>query len=107
MILHVTSLRGQLSTALSRDARRLRHVARHPGTTTLNDIEMLLRAHGVPEVKVWTAMDRLSGSEITPPIAWAFAMEYDGAELAEVLMTTTPGSGVGRHVDGAPGLSGL
>lgn len=68
-----------------RDARRLRRVARMPGIATLDDLELLLRAHGVPEQKIWGALDRLVTIGLSAPVAWAFVMEHDGTELADML----------------------
>ncbi|MAS55705.1 MAG: hypothetical protein CMJ44_13980 [Pimelobacter sp.] len=85
MKLRLQSLRARLSSAFGRDARRLRRVARHPELATHADIELLLRAHGVVETKVWAAIDQLEQLGVSAQLAWAFVMEYDGVELADTL----------------------
>ena len=89
MILRLVALRIQLSLTLGRAARRLRQVARTPGIATPDDIELLLRAHGVPERLVWDAVDRLAVGHVSAPVAWAYAMEYDGTTLAEMLVSSS------------------
>ncbi len=77
--------RASVTDTFGREARRLRRVARTPGIATLDDLELLLRAHGVPERKIWSALDRLVTFGLSAPVAWAYAMEYDGTELADML----------------------
>lgn len=89
MILLLSSVRAHLDDAFGHGARRLRQVAADPGSATLDDIELLLLAHGVPERTTWDAVDHLAVSELTAPVAWAYAMEYDGAELAQALITAS------------------
>ena len=77
---------ADLSAALSRppgsDARRLRRVAKDPSTATAGDLELLVRAHGVPEQQVWAVVDRLAGGRVDPELAWRWTMDFDGNELA-------------------------
>jgi hypothetical protein len=97
MILHLSSARAHATSALGRDARHLRRVARDPARCTLRDIELLLGAHGVPLDKIAVALDRLTVLGTPPPLAWAFVMAYDGIELADALAdslgTTSSDSG--------------
>lgn len=104
MFLHLASLRDSL-TAWGPDARRLRQVAAQPGIATLGDIELVMRAHGVPERLIWGVVDRLVYGDISAPLAWAFVMEYDGTELAEVLMKMSPEADLADHFDSAPPAS--
>jgi hypothetical protein len=106
MILPLASAYDHLRGRLDRDARRLRHVARDPGRCTAADIELLLRAHGVPETKVWEATDSLAAGDVSAPVAWAFAMAHDGIALADALVDTTHAADLRHDVGGAPGLTG-
>lgn len=65
-----------------RDRRRLRQVARDPRLAGVDDVETLVRAHGVPERQVWAVVDRLSGGGVDPTLAWAWTVDHDGNELA-------------------------
>jgi len=65
-----------------RDARRLRHVARDPSRATARDLELLVRAHGVPERMVWAVTDRFEQDDLDPEQAWRWTMSQDGTELA-------------------------
>ncbi len=89
MLVHLLSVRASLSTQLGPDARRLRRVARTPGIATLNDVELLLTAHGLPATTVWATVDQLAGRGVGAPVAWAYAMEYDGVALVEALRATS------------------
>ena len=104
MMLRLSSTRSRLAE-LAPAARRLRHVAQQPGQATSHDLELLMRAHGVAEVKAWAALDCLAASDVSPPVAWAFAMEHDGTELADALLAGPSVRGARAHVDGAPGLA--
>ncbi len=86
MLSPLLSSRVHASETLGRDARRLRRVARTPSIATLDDLELLLRAHGVPEQRIWAALDGLVTIELSAPLAWAFVMEHDGTALADMLM---------------------
>ena len=101
MLLHLSSARALVAAALGRDARHLRRVARDPGGCTVGDVERLMRAHGVPEEKVSRAVDRLADIELSAPLAWAYAMAYDGTELAEAL--GEPMGAASRGTDGTRG----
>jgi hypothetical protein len=87
MKLRLLSLRARVTSVFGRDSRRLRHVARRPELATHADIELLLRAHGVVETKVWAALDHLKQLGVSAQLAWAFVMEYDGVELADTLVS--------------------
>lgn len=65
-----------------RGARRLRQVARDPSRTTARDLELLVRAHGVPERLVWAVTDRFEEDDLDPEQAWRWTMSNDGTELA-------------------------
>lgn len=94
MISPILSARVHAADTFGRDARRLRRVARTPGIATSDDLELLLRAHGVSEQKIWGALDRIAAIGLSAPIAWAFVMEHDGTELADML-TLNVRDGVG------------
>ncbi|MAS54539.1 MAG: hypothetical protein OSB43_22175 [Nocardioides sp.] len=66
----------------TRDARRLRRVARDPSRATVADLELLVRAHGVPERLVWAVTDRFDADDLDPEQAWRWTMTQDGTELA-------------------------
>lgn len=107
MFLPLLSARAALRATFGPEARQLRRVARVPGSCTVDDIALLLRAHGVPEPRIGAALERLSVIDVSPPVAWAFAMEYDGTELADVLMVSTPDRDMHRHFGGSDlGLTG-
>lgn len=95
MISRLTSLRTRL---------RLRRIARSPGSASIHDVELLLRAHGVPETKVWAAVDRLNAMEVSPALAWAFVLEYDGTELCDALHACHPEDELGSELDNVPGI---
>ncbi len=66
---------------------RLRRIARTPHCATSDDVDHLLRAHGVNEPKVWAVGDYLALAQIPPALVWQWVMEYDGIELTELLAT--------------------
>ena len=78
----IAAATAALEAPRGRDARRLRRVARDPQRAEAYDLELLVRAHGVPERQVWAVVDRLAEGEISPELAWRWTMEYDGNELA-------------------------
>ena len=95
MISRLTSLRTRL---------RLHRISRSPGRASIHDIELLLRAHGVPETKVWAALDRLNAMEVSPALAWAFVLEYDGTELCDALHACHPETVHGGAAEGVLGI---
>lgn len=106
MMLHLVSAIGHLRARLAADARRLRQVARDPSRCTAPDIELLLRAHGVPESRVRAATDALTAGDVPAPVAWAFAMAHDGIELADALVGSSRGADLRHDVGGATGVAG-
>ena len=64
--------------------RRLREVAANPAVATADDVETLVRAHGVPETKAWVVSDALALG-LAAPIAWRWVMKYDGTALADAI----------------------
>lgn len=65
--------------------RRLRTVERDPRQATADDVELLVRAHGTPEGKVWWVTDRMEAADLEPAQVWAWTMKHDGIALAELL----------------------
>lgn len=64
------------------DARRLRRVERDPRTATVADLELLVRAHGVREDRLWAVADRIEAADLDPRLVWSWTMQHDGVELA-------------------------
>lgn len=85
-------------SAVDRDARRLRRVERDPRISTPADIEALLRAHGVREDRVWTVTDRIEAADLEPALVWAWTMQHDGVELADLCRSRLTHDEVRTHL---------
>ncbi|GAB2778406.1 hypothetical protein GCM10027020_34940 [Nocardioides salsibiostraticola] len=78
--------------------RRLQAVAADPRLTTCADVELLVRAHGVPESKVWAVIDRLARGRVDPTLAWSWTVEHDGGEFADLCATPMADREVVAHM---------
>lgn len=85
-------------SAVDHDARRLRRVECDPRTAIRDDIEALIRAHGVREDKVWSVIDRLEAADLEPALVWAWTMKYDGTELADLCRSRLTHDEVRAHL---------
>lgn len=79
--------------------RRLRAVADDPSSATLDDIAILLRAHGVEEVRVLSVCDYLALTDVDPCVVWHWVLEYDGTELSKLLASDLTQAAVAEHLD--------
>ena len=84
LVLSCTHLVADLGSAERRTRRRLAAVAADPRQATNEDVELLVRAHGVPETKVWSVVDRLGRGRIDATLAWCWTLQHDGGALAEL-----------------------
>lgn len=80
--------------------RRLRAVAADPASATADDIAVLLRAHGVGEIKVLAVCDYLALTDLAPSVIWAWVMEFDGTELSILLASDLDREAVVEHLEG-------
>lgn len=95
----VRTLSVTLTTPPARDTRRrLRTVAADPRLATCADVELLVRAHGVPEAKVWAVVDRLARGRVDPTLAWSWTVQHDGGELADLCATAMADREVVAHM---------
>lgn len=78
--------------------RRLQTVAADPRLATCADVELLVRAHGVPEAKVWVVIDRLARGRVDPTLAWSWTVEHDGGEFADLCATPMADREVVAHM---------
>lgn len=84
--------------ALGRGHRRLRAVERNPRIATADDIEALVRAHGVPEEQVWAVCDRVREAQLDPTEVWSWTLSYDGNELAALCASDLSDLEVAGHI---------
>ncbi len=54
------------------------------GSRSTDDIEALVRAHGVPEAKVWMVCGRVATAHLDRTQLWAWTMAFDGTKLAHL-----------------------
>lgn len=85
-------------SVVDHDARRLRTVERDPRKATAADLELLVRAHGVPEEKVWAVTDRIDAAQLQPALVWSWTMQYDGVELADLCGSSLSDAEVHAHL---------
>ncbi|MBS41988.1 MAG: hypothetical protein CMH83_02180 [Nocardioides sp.] len=78
--------------------RRLLSVARDPRRATEQDLEQLVRAHGVAEHRVWEVCDRVHRAALDPVRVWTWTMAYDGAALAELCESSLSDHDVAVHL---------
>lgn len=79
--------------------RRLRAVSMAPSIATAEDVELLLRAHGVAEPGVWAVCDYLVLSDVCPVQVWTWVMEFDGSELACLIASELDSVEVLEHLE--------
>ena len=80
-------------------ARRLRAVADDPAWATVDDLAILLRAHGVGEIKVLAVCDYLALTDIAPSVVWAWVLEFDGTELSRLLASDLTEAAIVEHLE--------
>ena len=85
-------------SSIDHDARRLRRVERDPRLATPADLELLVRAHGVREDKVWAVADRAEAAELDPRAVWTWVMHFDGTELADLCRSRLTHDEVRHHL---------
>jgi hypothetical protein len=81
------------------EARRLRTVEQSPEVATIEDVHLLLLAHGVTGARLRHCCLALEQLPVSPASLWGWAMEYDGVELAELLASGLPGEEIIAHLE--------
>lgn len=105
MISALNLIRGHVVGALKSgpltraDARRLRSVEREPELASLEDVHLLLVAHGVIGARLRHCALALEQLPVAPETLWAWVMEYDGRELAELLACGLTGEEIVTHLE--------
>jgi hypothetical protein len=81
------------------EARRLRAVEREPELATIEDVHLLLVAHGVVGERLRHCGLALEQLPVPAAALWAWVMQYDGIELAELLASDLPGEEIVAHLE--------